>query len=68
MTAIQIRDQAVERKTKIKRRFAKVPYDNCVGVPISHLLTMGPMHVYHSVLNVKAPVAPGAFSMIMNLV
>ena len=31
-----------------------VVYDNCVGVPISRLLTGGLTPVYHSVLNVKA--------------
>ena len=41
-----------------------VPYDPCVGVPISHLFTVGSMPVYHSVLNsvlnVKALI--GAFN------
>merc|ERR1711994_255922 len=37
-----------------------VPYDFCVGVPISHLLTVGSTPVQHSVLNVKALV--GAFN------
>ena len=30
-----------------------VPDDFCVGVPISHLLTVGSTPVQHSVLNVK---------------
>ena len=37
-----------------------VPYDNCVGILISCLLTVGSMYVQHSVLNVKALV--GAFN------
>ena len=37
-----------------------VPYDFCIGVPISRLLTMGSMPIKHSVLNVKALV--GAFN------
>ena len=37
-----------------------VPYDFCVGVPISRLLTVGSTPVQHSVLNVKALV--GAFN------
>merc|ERR1711949_84386 len=37
-----------------------VPYDNCVGVSISHQLTVGSTSVYNSVLNVKALV--GAFN------
>ena len=52
-----------------------VPNDLCIGVPISHLLTMGSMSVLHSVLNVKAvvfafnqeKVTAGAFSVITNL-
>ena len=32
----------LELQTKVKRRFAKVNYyDNCVGDPISRLLTVG---------------------------
>ena len=31
--------------------------DNCVGDPISHLLTVGSTPVSHSVLNVKAVLA-----------
>ena len=50
-----------------------VPYDFCVGVPISRLLTVGSTPVYHSVLNVKALVGVfnqekalvGAFSVIV---
>ena len=52
-----------------------VPYDFCVGVPISCLLTVGSTPVQHSVLNVKAAVAAfnqekalvGAFSVILQL-
>ena len=52
-----------------------VPYDYCVGVPISHLLTVGSTPVQHSVLNVKALVGAynqekalvGAFSVIVQL-
>ena len=50
-----------------------VPYDFCVGVPISRLLTVGSTPIKHSVLNVKALVCAfnqekalvGAFSVIM---
>ena len=31
-----------------------VLYDFCVGIPISHLLTVGSTPIQHSVLNVKA--------------
>ena len=45
-----------------------IPYDFFVGIPISHLLTVGSTPVQHSVLNVKAVVAlVGAFSVITNL-
>ena len=57
-----------------------VPYDFCVGVPISRLLTVGSMPVQHSkclnsVLNVKAlegafnqeKAVVGAFSVIVQL-
>ena len=52
-----------------------VPYDFCVGVPISRLLTVGSTPVKHSVLNVKALVGAfnqekalvGAFSVIAQL-
>ena len=52
-----------------------VPYDLCVGVPISRLLTVRSMSVSCSVLNVKAIVGAfnqekalvGALSMITNL-
>ena len=37
-----------------------VPYDLCIDIPISCLLTVGSMPVKHSVLNVKALV--GAFN------
>ena len=54
----------VELETRVKRRFTKVsivsyshlppvPYDNCVADPISRLLTVGSMPVYHSVLIVS---------------
>ena len=50
-----------------------VPYDFCVGIPISCLLTVGSTPVQHSVLNMEAVVAAfnqekalvGAFSMIV---
>ena len=51
-----------------------VPYDFCIGVPISHLLTVGSTPVQHSVLNVNALVGDfyrekvlliGAFSVIV---
>ena len=50
-----------------------VPYDFCIGVPISRLLTVGSTPVQHSVLNVKAVIATfnqekalvGAFSVIV---
>ena len=49
-----------------------VPYDFCVGVPISRLLTVGSTLIKHSVLNVKALVGTfnqeslvGAFSVIV---
>ena len=54
-----------------------VPYDFCIGVPISRLLTVGvgSSPVQHSVLNVKAQVGAfnqekalvGAFSVIVQL-
>ena len=45
-----------------------VPYDFCVCIPISRLLTVGSTPVQHSVLNVKAVVAlVGAFSVIVQL-
>ena len=43
-----------------------VPYDFCVSVPISHLLTMGSTIVQHSVVDVKALV--GAFNQEKTLV
>ena len=52
-----------------------IPYDFCVGVLISRLLTVGSMPVYNSVLKVKALVGAlnqekalvGAFSVIVQL-
>ena len=52
-----------------------VPYDFCVGVPISRLLTVGSTLIKHSVLNVKALVGTfnqekalvGAFSVIVKI-
>ena len=49
-------------------------YDNCVGVPILRLLTVGSMPFSHGVLNVKVVVAAfdlvkalvGAFSVIVH--
>ena len=62
----------LELETKVIRRF---PYDNnCVGIPISHLLTVGSTaKCLHSVLNVKALIGAfmqekaliGAFSVIV---
>ena len=52
-----------------------IPYDFCVGDPISRLLTLGSTPVQHSILNVKALVGTfnqekalvGAFSVIVQL-
>ena len=41
----------IELQTKVKQRFAKISQSrNCVGVPISHILTIKSMSVYYSVL------------------
>ena len=37
----------------IEHIISAVPYDNCIGVPSLHLLTVGSMSVYNSVLNLR---------------